>query len=114
KANGDFTNGSASIPAEYVSISFNSTDGGPSGVSGTGSQALSKTTAASLITTSAPLQSPPFYYFVHKLNMSVAGGSHLMAGTGTFSTTLTLTLVAANGSIISTNANVPVSFVVNF
>jgi hypothetical protein len=46
--------------------------------------------------------------------MTVAGGTHLMAGTGTFSTTLTLTLVAANGSIISTNNNVPVSFVVNF
>lgn len=114
QANADFSNGSATIPAQYVSIGFNGTDGGPSGVSGTGNKALSKTTPASLITTTASLQSPPTYYFVHRLNMIVGGGSHLLAGSGVFSTTLTLTLVAQNGTVVATNSNVPVSFNVSY
>src|SRR6476660_2965688 len=59
QANGDFTNGTNVIPAQYVSIGFNSVDGGPSGVSGTGNQALSKITPATLINTTTALQSPP-------------------------------------------------------
>ncbi|WP_276349243.1 hypothetical protein [Daejeonella sp. JGW-45] len=114
QANGDFSNGINTIPAQYVSIGFSSVDGGPSGVSGTGNKVLSKTTAQPLIITSTALQSPPHYYFVHKLNMIVSGGNHLLAGSGTYSTSLTLTLVDANGIIVSTNSNVPVSFVVNF
>ncbi len=114
RANGDFSNGINTIPAQYVLIGFNSADGGPSGVNGTGNKVLSKTTAQSLITTSTALQSPPHYYFVHKLNMVVAGGNHLLAGPGTYSASLTLTLVAANGVIVSTNNNVQVSFIVNF
>jgi hypothetical protein len=114
KANGDFINGSKVIPAQYVSIGFNSADGGPSGVTGTGNKVLSKTTPASLITTTTAMQSPPTYYFVHKLNMILAGGNHLLMGAGTYSTTLTLTLVAANGTIVATNTSVPVSFVINF
>ncbi|SKB83667.1 hypothetical protein [Daejeonella lutea] len=114
QANGDFTNGTNVISAQYVSIGFNSVDGGPSGVSGTGNQALSKITPATLINTTTALQSPPHYYFVHKLNMTIAGGSHLLAGSGTYSTTLTLTLVAQNGTIVATNSNVPVSFIVSF
>lgn len=114
QANGDFSNGMATIPAQYISIGFSGADGGPSGVSGTGYKALSKTTPASLITTATDLQSPPTYYFVHRLNMMVGGGNHLLTGSGTFSTTLTLTLVAQNGTIIATNSNVPVSFNVAF
>ena len=114
KANGDFSNGSVTIPAEYISISFNGSDGGPSGVSSTGNNALSKTTPVPLITTSTALQSPPTSYFVHRLNMIVGGGSHLLAGSGTFSTTLTLTLVAQNGTVVATNSYVPVSFNVAF
>lgn len=114
QANSDFTSGSAVIPAQFVSIGFNSVDGGPSGVSGTGNKALSRSTPQPLITTSTALQSPPHYYFVHKLNMTVAGGSHLLAGPGTYSGTVTLSLVGQDGTIISSNSNVVVSFVVNF
>lgn len=114
QANGDFTNGTTTIPSQYVSIGFNSADGGPSGVSGTGNQPLSKSAPAALINTTTALQSPPHYYFVHKFNMTIAGGSHLLAGSGTFSTTLTLTLVAQNGTVVATNSNVPVSFIVSF
>jgi hypothetical protein len=114
QANGDFSNGTATIPAQYISIGFNSADGGPSGVSPTGNKVLSKTTAASLINTTTALSSPPLYNFVHKLNMTIAGGNHLLAGSGIFSTTLTLTLVAQNGTVIATNSNVPASFKINF
>ncbi len=114
QANGDFTNGTNIIPSQYVSMGFNSADGGPSGVSGTGNQALSKTNPVALINTTTALQSPPQFYFVHKFNMTVAGGSHLLVGSGTFSTTVTLTLVAQNGTIVATNSNVPVSFIVSF
>jgi hypothetical protein len=114
QANGDFSNGINTIPAQFVSVGFNSVEGGPSGVSGTGNKVLSKTAAQNLITTSTALQSPPHYYFVHKLNMTLAGGSHLLAGPGTYTASLTLTLVAANGVIVSTNNNVQVSFIVNF
>lgn len=113
QANGDFTNGTATIPAQYVSIGFNSADGGPPGVSGTGNQALSKTTPAALINTTSQ-GSPPYYYFVHKLDMTITGGNHLLVGTGTFSTTLTLTVVAQNGTIVASNNNVGVSFTVNY
>lgn len=114
KANGDFTNGTNIIPAQYVSIGFNGADGGPSGVAGTGNKVLSKTTPAVLITTTGALQSPPHYYFVHRFNMTLTGGNHLLAGAGTYNTTVTLTLVNASGVVVDTNNNVSVSFVISF
>lgn len=114
RANGNFTNGSTSIAPQYVSIQFASANGGPSGVSATGFQALSTSTDASLITTSASLQTPPVYYFEHRFNMRIQGGSHLAVGTGTYTTTLTFTLVDKNGVTIATRNNVQASFVVNY
>ncbi len=113
RANADFTNGSSTIPAESVSLAFNGADGSPA-VTGSGTRTLSKTTAVTLLTGTAALETPPYYYFVHRLNMAIAGGNHLLAGSGTYTTNLTLTLVAQNGTIISTNNSVQVSFVVNF
>ena len=114
QANGDFSNGSSTIPVQYISLNFNSSNGGPSGVNGTGYQSLSTSNPASLINTSDALLSPPTYYFEHRLDMRIQGGNHLMAGTGTFSTTLTLTIVAQNGTIIATKNDVTASFTVNY
>ncbi|SDM86882.1 hypothetical protein SAMN05421813_12643 [Daejeonella rubra] len=114
KANGDFSNGSTIIPAQYVSLGFSSANGGPGGETGTGYQILSTTLAKNLITTSSQLRTPPSYYFEHKLNMKVQGGNHLAVGTGTYSTTLTVSLLAKNGTVIATSSNVQASFVVNF
>lgn len=114
KANSDFSNGSTTIPAQYVSFAFGSINGGPTGVSGTGYQTLSTSQNATLINTSDQLKTPPYYYFEHKLNMRVQGGNHLTVGTGTYSTTLTLTLVDKQGKTIASNSNVQASFVVNY
>ncbi len=113
KANGNFTNGTTVIPAQYISLGFNSALSGPSGVTSTGYQPLSTTTPAALLNTSASLKTPPTY-FEHTLNMRVQGGNHLTVGTGTYTTTLTLTLVALNGTVIATNSNVQASIVVNY
>ncbi|MES2332721.1 MAG: hypothetical protein V4539_24145 [Bacteroidota bacterium] len=114
KANGSFSNGSSTILPQYVSLAFNSAPSGPSGVTGNGYHALSTVTAASLYTTSASLQTPPIYFFEHKLDMKIQGGSHLAIGTGTYSTTLTITLVDKNGVTLATKNDVAVSFVVNY
>ena len=114
KANADFSNGSTTIPAQYVSLAFGAINGGPTDVSGTGYKTLSTSQEATMINSSDQLRTPPYYYFEHKLNMKVQGGSHLTVGTGTYSTTLTLTLVDKQGRTIASNSNVPVSFVVNF
>ncbi|HEY1061856.1 MAG TPA: hypothetical protein VGE44_09225 [Daejeonella sp.] len=114
KANGDFSNGSTTIPAQYVSLAFNTANGGPGGVTGTGYQVLNTAQSVSLINTSEQLKTPPTYYFEHKLNMKVQGGNHLKVETGTYSTTLTVILRSKQGNVIATNSNVQASFVVNF
>lgn len=114
RANGNFSNGSTTIAAQYVAIRFSSAPSGPSGVSGTGYQSLSTSSAKALINTSAAIQTPPTYFFEHKLDMSITGGNHLTVGTGTYSGTVTLTLVDRNGVTVATNSNVQVSFVVNY
>lgn len=114
KANSDFSNGSTTIPAQYISLGFNAANGGPGGESGTGYQVLSTSVAKEMISTSNQLRTPPSYYFEHKLNMKIQGGNHLAVGTGTYSTTLTVSLLAKNGNVIATSSNVQASFVVNF
>lgn len=114
RANSDFSNGSTIIPAQYVSLAFSSINGGPTGVTGTGYQTLNTSQDVSLITTSEQLRTPPHYYFEHKLNMKIQGGDHLKVGTGTYTATLTLTLLSKQGNIIATNNNVQASFVVNY
>jgi len=114
KANGNFSNGSTTIAPQYVSIGFNSINGGPSGVAGTGYQALSTSAAVSLFTTSSSIQTPSTYFFEHKFDMKIQGGSQLTVGTGTYTATLTITLVDKNGVTVATNSNVQASFVVNY
>lgn len=114
RANGAFTNGSATIAPQYVSIAFNSANGGPGGVSGTGFQPLSTSLDRSLITTALSLQTPPVYYFEHRLDVRIQGGSHLAVGAGTYRTTLTLTLADQNGVVIASDNRVQISFTVNY
>lgn len=114
RANGNFSNGSTSISAQYVAIGFSSAPSGPTGISGSGYKTLSTSTTQSLFTTSSSIQTPPTFFFEHKFNMRITGGSHLAVGTGTYTGTLTLTLVDRNGNTIATNNNVQVSFVVNY
>jgi hypothetical protein len=114
KANGNFSNGSTTIAPQYVSVRFNNASSGPAGVTGTGFQPLSTGAAVPLITTSAAIQTPPTFFFQHKFDISIQGGSQLTVGTGTYSATLTLSLVDRNGVTIATKTDVPASFVVNY
>jgi hypothetical protein len=49
QANSDFSNGTATIAASFVSLTYASAIGGPSGTSSRGYQTLSTTTAKSMI-----------------------------------------------------------------
>jgi hypothetical protein len=114
KANGNFSNGSTSIAPQYISIGFNAALSGPSGVTGTGFKALSTSTAAALISTSAAIVTPPTYFFEHRFDMKIQGGSHLAIGSGTYTGMVTLTLVDKNGVTVATKNDVSLSFVVNY
>jgi hypothetical protein len=114
RANGNFSNGSTSIAPQYISLGFNSAPSGPSGVSGTGFKALSTSTTASLITTTAAIVTPPTYFFEHRFDMKIQGGSHLAIGSGTYTGSVTLTLVDKNGITVATKNDVSLSFTVNY
>ncbi|MES2826517.1 MAG: hypothetical protein V4687_00105 [Bacteroidota bacterium] len=113
KANGNFTNGTSSIPSQYIALKFNSIDQGPGGVSG-GAVPLTGT-ATQLTSTTTALTAPTTYYVAQRFNLIIQGGSHLLVPTtGTYSTTLTLTLYNNVGALIATNNNIPISFTINF
>ncbi|PYF76568.1 hypothetical protein [Pedobacter nutrimenti] len=112
RANANFSNGASSIPSQYVSLKFRSVDVGPSGVSGSAVPLTS--TNANLITTSVALTAPNDYYVAQKFDMIIQGGNHLLVPTGTYSTTLTLSMYDRNGNLLATNGNVPVSFTINY
>jgi hypothetical protein len=114
KANGNFSNGSTTIAPQYVALGFASINGGPTGVTGTGYKTLSTSGAVNLIATSSALQTPPTYFFEHRFNLQIQPGAPLAVGTGTYSTTLTVTLVDRNGITIASKNDVPISFVVNY
>lgn len=114
RANANFSNGSSTIAAQYVSIAFSSAASGPSGVSSTGYKALSTAAAVSLISTTQPIVTPPTYFFEHKFDLKIQGGSHLAVAAGTYSTTITLSLVDKNGVVVASRNDVVVSFVVNY
>jgi hypothetical protein len=91
QANSDFSNGTATIAASFVSLTYASAVGGPTGTSSRGYQSLSTTTAKSMINSTRNITSS-HNFFQQRFNMRVAGGNHLNVGSGTYSTTLTVTL----------------------
>ncbi len=105
RALGNFSNGTTTINPQYVSIRFNRVhQGAPSaaamGVSGT-AVALS-TSEVTLINSNAAFATPPTYYAAHKFDMLVAGGAHLLAGSGTYTATLRFTLYNSSNVAVST------------
>ncbi len=112
RANGDFTNGSSTIPSQYVSLKFRSVNG-VQGVSG--SQVSLTNAYANLITTTAALASPPAYYVPFNFDMIIQGGAHLMVPTtGVFSTTLTVSFCNSAGTVVTSLNSVPISFTINY
>jgi hypothetical protein len=113
RANGDFVNGTHSIPSQYVSLLFRNPKQGLPGVTGT--QVPLTSTDANLINTTQPLNTPPTYYMAQEYDLIIQGGDHLMVPqTGVYRTTVTLSFYTNAGQLIATNANIPISFAVNF
>ncbi|MEJ5964304.1 hypothetical protein [Pedobacter immunditicola] len=112
RANGNFTNGTHSIPSQYVSLKFRDSKQGLPGVTGT--EVPLTTTDANLITTTQPLNTPPTYYMAQDYDLMIQGGNHLMLPqTGIYSSTVTLSFYTNAGQLIATTI-VPISFSVNF
>ncbi len=112
RANGDFMNGTSRVPSQYVSLKFNSTvSKQPTGVSG--SQVALTGSDAVLLNSTSSLNK--VYYMAQNFDLTVQGGNQLLVPTtGTYSTTLTLTLKDVNGVVIATNSAVTVSFTINY
>jgi hypothetical protein len=116
KANGNFTNGSSSIAPQYVALRFNRVTGGPAATAiGISSNpvALSTTNVNLINKSNAPLQAPPNYYFEHKFDLVVQGGTHLMAGSGNYTASLTIGLYDQNDQLV-TSTNIQATITVNF
>ncbi|TKC08637.1 hypothetical protein [Pedobacter frigoris] len=110
----NFTNGSATIDAQYVSLRFNRvTTGSPSAAAmGVSTAAIPLSTSdVTLINSNAPFMAPPDYNAVHKYDMLVQGGNHLMVGSGTYSATLVFSLYNSSNVLVSTK-NLTASFTV--
>ena len=112
RANGNFTNGTHSIPSQYVSLKFRNSIQGPAGI--TGNEVPLTSTDANLINTTQPLNTPPTYYMAHNFDLIIQGGDHLyVPQTGTYRTTVTLSFYTNAGQPIATTT-IPISFAVNF
>lgn len=113
RANGDFMNGTSSVPSQYVSLKFNSAvSKKPTGISG--SQVALTGSDAVLLNSTSSLNG--IYYMAQDFDMTVQGGNQLLVPTtGTYSTTLTLTLKDKNGIVIATNNSpITVSFTISY
>lgn len=105
KALSSFTNGSATIAPQYVSIRFNRVDAGAptaAAMGVTNSPVALSTNDVTLINSNAAFETPPTYYAAHKFDMLVQGGSHLLAGSGTYRATLRFTLYNSSNVAVST------------
>lgn len=112
RANGDFVNGTATIPAQYMSLKFNTATSGPTGV--TGSQVALSGTDATLLTGTTD-NKKKIYYMAQNYDFSVQGGPQLLVPTtGTYSTTLTVSVYDATGTLLATSSSVVVSVQINF
>jgi len=112
RVSGNFTNGASTIEPQYFSVQFNNAEGGPlpSAIPMPTSPIPLSTTETILVAQSnAALQAPPDYYFTHRFNLIVQGGSHLFAPTGLYCTNLIVTLYDQGGNQVTTTS-IPLTF----
>jgi hypothetical protein len=110
----DFSNGMVTIGAQHVSLRFNRvTAGAPSAAAmGVSTNAIPLSTSnVILINSNAAFIAPPSYNVVHKYDMLVQGGSHLLTGSGTYTATLVFSLYNSSNVLVSTK-NLQASFTV--
>lgn len=113
QANSDFSNGTSTIAAGFVSLSYSSAVGGPNNTSSRGYQTLSTTSSKSMISSSRSITNGN-NIFQQRFNMRVTGGTHLGLGAGTYSTTLTVTVLSNTGQVMASDSNILVEFIVNY
>ena len=113
RANSDFSNGTATIAASFVSLTYASAVGGPTGTNSRGYQTLSTTASKSMVTPTRSI-STSNNDFQQLFNLRVTGGNHLNVGSGTYRTTLTITVNSNTGAVMASSNNIPVEFVVNY
>jgi hypothetical protein len=113
QANSDFSNGTSTIAAGFVSLSYSSAVGGPNNTSSRGYQTLSTTSSKSMISSSRSITNGN-NSFQQRFNMRVTGGTHLSLGAGTYSTTLTVTVLSSTGQVMASDSNILVEFIVNY
>ncbi len=112
-----FTNSGNNIPVDKVALQFNNVAGGPSandiGVSYTPVY-LSTTDRVLIDHSNARLTAPPHSNVVHRWNMIIDGGSHMLQpSNGSFTVNLVFTLYDWNDQLVttwSTNATIQINF----
>jgi hypothetical protein len=110
----NFSNGTYTIDAQYVSLRFNRvTNGSPSAAAmGVSTNAIPLSTSnVTLINSNAAFMAPPSFSVAHKYDMLVQGGSHLLVGSGTYTATLVFSLYNSSNVLVSTK-NLDASFTV--
>jgi hypothetical protein len=113
QANSDFSNGTSTIAAGLVALSYSSAFGGPNNTNGTGYQTLSTSSSKSMISSTRAITNGQ-NDFQQRFNMRVTGGTHLALGAGTYRTTLTVTVLSSTGELMASDSNILVEFVVNY
>lgn len=115
RANSDFSNGTVTIAAGLVSLTFASQIGGPGSTKSSpgGYQTLSTTNFRSMVNSGKAINSGN-NDFQQRFNMRVTGGTHLGMGAGTYSTTLTVQVLSDKGTVMASDSNILVEFVVNY
>lgn len=113
QANSDFSNGTSTIAAGFVALSYSSAFGGPNNTNSTGYQTLSTSSSKSMISSTRSITNGQ-NNFQQRFNMSVTGGTHLGLGAGTYRTTLTVTVLSSTGEVMASDSNILVEFIVNY
>lgn len=113
RANSDFSNGTATIAAGFVSLDYESAIGGPNNTNSRNYQTLSTSNSKSMINSGRSITSGN-NDFQQIFNMRVTGGTHLGVSAGTYSTTLTVQVLSDKGMVMASDSNILVEFVVNY
>lgn len=110
RVNGDLSNGVNSIPSQYLSLKFESSDVKGGGI--TGPQVPLTPTDATLFSSTKVLSD---YYLAATFKLIVQGGNHLMVpNTGVYSTTITVSFYTNTGVLIASNNDIPIKLTFNF
>ncbi|RXF72480.1 hypothetical protein [Arcticibacter tournemirensis] len=113
KAKGDFTNAKHSVPVEYVSLRFNRVSTGNPSASAMGVSSIPLPLSTSDVTVINRSPAPLNSYTEHVFDMILQGGNHLLVEPGTYSTTITFSVVDDRNKTVASK-DFFISFVINY